>query len=276
MNLIAIDIGNTNITVGLYLDNTEKFIETIAGTDEQGYTKLLTSGWQQVPFVSGAKVEKRDGRIIVSSVNDQWTKMTADICRSQLDEKIKVIGKDIPLPMETGLANPHNIGTDRIVAAAAAFAVVEDAVVVADFGTAFTIDLVDEDGIFTGGIISPGFELSAKALQTGTAKLPKVEIAKPINPVGSNTEDAIKSGLYYGAIGLLETVCRKFAEQIGKWPQVVLTGGAAGAIKDDCDFVDSWVPNLAVRGVVLTYQKYLDDQSQLAEIQPKPKPDKKN
>jgi pantothenate kinase type III len=72
--------------------------------------------------------------------------------------------------------------------------------------------------------------------------------------------------LYYGAIGLLETVCRKFSEQIGKWPQIVLTGGAAAVIKDDCDFVDSWVPNLAVRGVVLTYQKYLDDQSQIAEM----------
>jgi len=266
MNLIAIDIGNTNISVGLYLDNTEKFIETISGTDEKAYAKLLTSTWQQIPFVSGAKVEKRDGTIIVSSVNDQWTKMTADICGRDLDEKIKVIGKDIPLPMETGLANPHNIGTDRIVSAAAAFAVIEDAVVIADFGTAFTIDLVDEEGVFTGGIIAPGFGLSAKALQIGTAKLPKVEIAKPVNPVGSNTADAIKSGLYYGAIGLLETVCRKFSEQIGKWPQVVLTGGAAAVIKDDCDFVDSWVPNLAVRGVVLTYQKYLDDQSQIAEM----------
>ncbi len=261
MNLIAIDIGNTNISVGLYLDDAEKFIETVSGTDERAYAKLLTSAWQQIPFVSGAKVEKRDGTIIVSSVNGQWTKMTADICGRDLDEKIKVIGKDIPLPMETGLANPHNIGTDRIVSAAAAFAVVEDAVVVADFGTAFTIDLVDEDGVFTGGIIAPGFELSAKALQRGTAKLPKARIAKPVNPVGSNTADAIKSGLYYGAIGLLETVCRKFSEQIGKWPQVVLTGGAAAVIKDDCGFVDSWVPNLAVRGVVLTYQKYLDDQS---------------
>ena len=271
MNLIALDIGNTNITVGLYRDNMEKFIETIAGTEENKLSELLASAWEQIPFVERATVKKRNGVIVVSSVNDQWTKMVTEICRQRLDEKIKLIGRDVPIPIETGLANPHKIGTDRIVSAAAAFAVVQDAVIIADFGTAFTIDLVDEDGVFLGGVIAPGFEMAAKALHKGTAKLPKINIAKPVNPIGSSTDEAMNSGLYYGAIGLLETVCRNFAEQIGKWPQVVVTGGAAGLIKEDCDFVDSWVPNLAVRGVVLAYQKYLDDQAHIAELNTKPK-----
>jgi len=266
MNIIAIDIGNMNITVALFLDDAEQFTESVSGNDAGKLKKLLTSAWEQIPFVKSAKVKKRDGVIVVSSVKDTWTELVADICQKELDEKIKVIGRDVPLPIETAVDNNMEVGTDRLVSAAAAFAVVEDAVVVADFGTAVTIDLVDEEGVFLGGCIFPGFELSAEALHNGTAKLPQVEVKKPKSSIGANTCEAINCGLYYSAVGALETVVRHYAEQLGKWPQVIVTGGAARIIKDDCEFVDSWVRDLAVKGVVLAYKKHLEDRTDFAEL----------
>ncbi len=269
MNIMAIDIGNSTITTGLFVKDEEKFIESIPGDADDVRSRLadlLTSAWEQVPFVENAKVKKRNGVIVVSSVKDEWTELVADICKENLGEKIKIIGKDIPLPIDTAVDDSMQVGTDRLVAAAAAFAVVEDAVVVADFGTAVTIDLVDENGVFVGGIIAPGFELSAKALAEGTAKLPEIKIEKPKSSYGANTTEAINCGLYYSAVGLLETVTRRYAEEIGKWPQTILTGGAAKVIKDDCEFVDNWVSNLAVRGVVLAFKKYIEDQTYLTEL----------
>ena len=269
MNIIAIDIGNTNITTALYIDDKEIFTESVPGDKTDKLSKIITSSWEQMPFVKSAKVKKREGVIVVSSVKPAWTELVAGICKKKLDEKIKQIGKDIPLPIEMGVENPSQVGTDRVVSAAAAFAVVEDAVIIADFGTAVTIDLVDEQGVFLGGAICPGFELTARALEEGTAKLGKVKVTRPKNPVGGNTIEAINCGLYFSAIGLLETITRKYAEEIGKWPQIILTGGAAKVIKDDCDFVDSWVPNLAVKGVILAYKKYLEDQADFSELEMK-------
>lgn len=266
MNIIAIDIGNTTITVAFFLNDTAKSIESVSGNSPAKLKKLLTSAWEQVPLVKGAKVQKKNGVIVVSSVKPAWTQLVADICKKEFDEKIKIIGKDVPLPIETAVDDNMEVGTDRLVSAAAAFAVVQDTVVVADLGSAVTIDLVDEEGVFLGGCILPGFELSAKALHNGTAALPEVEVTRPSDPVGANTRQAINCGLYYSAVGALETAVRRYAEQIGKWPQLIVTGGAADVIKDDCEFVDSWVPNLAVKGVVLAYKKYLEDQTQFAEL----------
>jgi len=155
-----------------------------------------------------------------------------------------LIGKNIPLPMKLAVDKPGEVGTDRVISAAAAYAVVEDAVVVADFGTAVTIDLVDEKGIFLGGVICPGLEIGARALKENTSQLPKVKIARPKTPYGKTTTEAINCGLYYSAIATLQEVIRRYAEKIGRWPQTILTGSAAKVIKDDCDFIDSYVPNL--------------------------------
>ena len=269
MNIIAIDIGNTTITVGLFVKDQEKFIESLPGDAEDiesTLTALLTEAWEQIPFAESAKVSKRDGVIVVSSVKPAWTDLTADICRDKLNEKLKIIGKDIPLPIETAVDDSMDVGTDRLVAAAAAFAVVEDAVVVADFGTALTIDLVDENGVFMGGVIYPGFDITARALQEGTARLPKVKVKKPKGSYGANTREAINCGLYYAVVGLLETVTRRYAEELGKWPQTILTGGAAKIIKDDCEFVDNCVSNLTVRGVVIAYKKYIKDQAYMDKL----------
>jgi type III pantothenate kinase len=261
MNLIAIDIGNSNIRVGLFLDGELKSVNSMPGDDRAGLTEVLKAVWEQIPVSKSSKEGKREGVIVVSSVKPEWIEPVRKIAKEKFGEKIMIIGDNIPLPMPMFVDEPLAVGTDRVVAAAAAYAVVEDAVVVADFGTALTIDLVDQNGVFQGGVICPGLAMEAKALKDGTAQLPEVTVNRPTEPYGKNTNDAINCGLYYAAIGTLEEVIRRYAEKIGRWPQTILTGSAAQVIKDDCQFIDNYVPDLVVRGIALAYRKYLDEKS---------------
>jgi len=264
MNIIALDVGNTNITIGLFVDDEEKIIEKVSASDAERIAEVLVTSWERIPILKSSKEKKRDGIIVMSSVNSESTAIVEGICKNKLGEKVKLVGRDFPLPIEMGVDDASAVGTDRVVTAAAAFAVIEDAVVVADMGTAITIDLVDEDGVFLGGVIAPGFSVAAEALKVRTDKLPKLEVnvKVPKNTAGGNTLEAINNGLYYSAAGLLKFVVEKYASDIGRWPYVIVTGGAGGVIKQDCDFVDSWVPNLAVRGVVLAYKKFLDEKTE--------------
>ena len=264
MNIIAIDIGNTNITAGLFIDNTETIMEKVAG-DSDELAPILKTYWQKIPFVKAGndKDKKRDGFIVVASVKPDWTEKVREIAKKELDEKILEIGvgKDVPLPMELGVNEPEKVGVDRVLCAFAAFSVAGDAVIVADFGTAVTIDLVDEKGVFLGGTIMPGFDISADALHRWTAVLPKIDKVKaPEKPFGKNTVEAINNGLYYAAIGALETITRLYSEEIGKWPQTVATGGNMEILRSGCDFVDSFVTDLSVKGIVLAYEKFIGEK----------------
>jgi type III pantothenate kinase len=260
MNLIAIDIGNTNIGIGLFLNDQEQFIKSLPGEATAELTELLKSTWEMIPVAKSSKEGKRDGVIVASSVNPAWTEIIRDIAKQTLDEKVLLVNKDIPYPIELSLNDPESIGTDRVLAASAAYAVVEQAVVVADFGTAVTIDLVDDRGIFCGGVIFPGFEMSANALHNNTAQLPKVTVTKPKWPFGKNTVDAINAGLYYSAISSLQEIVRRYAETLGAWPQTIITGSGAKLIVDDCEFVDNYVPDLVIKGIALAYRKFIESR----------------
>ncbi len=268
MNLIAIDIGNTTIKIAFYLNDEEKLLKTVDGNSsdiESRLADILTECWDQAPLVESAKEPVKECVLVASSVKPEWTELVRQVVQDELRQKLLVIGKDVPLPMETAVDDALVVGTDRLCAAAAAYVVIEGAVVVADFGTAVTVDLVDEDGVFVGGTITPGFDLSLAAMNTGTARLPKVDMQRPQSVYGANTEEAMRAGVYWSAVGLLETLCRKYAEQIGSWPQVILTGGAAKIIKEDCEFVDSWVSDLALRGIIIAYKKYIYENTDIAD-----------
>jgi type III pantothenate kinase len=262
MNIIAIDIGNTNIDIGLFLDGKEEFIKSVPGGSRAKLTNCLKSAWEKIPVIESSKENKHDGVIVVSSVKPAWTNVIKEIAQTSLDEEILVIGKNIPLPMQLWVDEPDMVGTDRVISAAAAYDVVGDAVVVADFGTAVTIDLVDQNGIFLGGVICPGFEISAKALRDYTAQLPNIKITKPKAPYGKNTIDAINCGLYYSIVGALQEIIRRYAEKFGKWPQTIITGSGAKVIAGDCEFIDNYVPNLVVKGIVLAYNKYIEQKTE--------------
>ena len=263
MNILAIDIGNTNIKFGLFLDGAAQPVETVAIDDDASIRSTLHTLWKQVPVSPRSKERLRDAVIVVCSVNLSATENFKGIVKEEIKEKILEIGieKDVPLPIKVGVEYPANVGVDRVLAAAAAYLVVDQTVIVADFGTAITIDAVDEDGTFMGGVIAPGLDISAKAIAANTAQLPEVKVVAPNIILGGNTEEAINNGIYFAAVGLLETTCRKFAEELEQWPQTIVTGASADIIKKDCDFVDNWVPSLVIKGIVLAYMKYIQKKS---------------
>ncbi|MBN2455803.1 MAG: type III pantothenate kinase [Sedimentisphaerales bacterium] len=258
MNLIAIDIGNTSINVGLFLKGQEKFVKSCPGKCESELTECIISAWEQIPVAKRSKEKKRDGVIVASSVKSAWTKLVEKIAEETLGQKLLIIGKEVPYPMDLSIKEPDKVGSDRVLSAAAAYAVTEEAAVVADFGTAVTIDLIDDRGVFCGGVICPGFEISAKTLQQSTAQLPRVTVSRPKLPFGQNTAEAINAGLYYSAVGTLQEMVRRYAEKIGTWPKTIITGAGAEIIKEDCEFVDSYVPNMVIKGIALAYRKYLE------------------
>lgn len=258
MNILAVDIGNTNITIALFVKGTEKVLETFAGGDRDGIAAFVKKCWDSLPIVKSSKDQVKDGIVAVCSVKPDWTKDFAKIVKETLNEKIKIIGQDIDIPMETAFKDSSSVGKDRLLAAMAAYEVAGQAVLVADFGTAVTIDLVDDKGKFLGGVILPGFELSASALNTGTALLPKASVKKPKKPFGQNTNDAIAAGLYYSAVGTLQEMAKQYADYLGQWPQTVVTGSAAELIKQDCDFIDSFVDDLVVKGIAIAYNYHCE------------------
>ena len=263
MNIIAVDIGNTSIRIGLFLNDKKESIQTVSGTAQDELKTALNSAWEKIPKISLSREGRRDGVLVVSSVKPEWTKQVARIVRQELDEDVKLVGKDIPLPISAFVDDPGQVGTDRLIAAAAAYVVVENAAIVIDVGTAVTIDLVDQHGVFQGGVIFPGFALGARALQEHTAQLPEVDVHRPSAPYGKNTADAISCGLYYSLVGALEEIIRRYAETLGTWPQTVITGTGAELIKEDCQFIDSYVPDLVVHGIVLAYKKHLEESTEV-------------
>ncbi|WP_161491615.1 type III pantothenate kinase [Sedimentisphaera salicampi] len=261
MNILAVDIGNSNIKFGLFIDAERQPSLSVSGGDSQAVSDALRQCWDKLPVAKRSTEGRKEGVIVFSSVKPEWTESFRQLCREQIDEKpLEVgLGKDVDLPIKLNTEFPADTGVDRVMAAAAAYVVAQGPVVVADIGTAVTVDAVDGEGNFLGGAIAPGPELCARALSSETAKLPEVQVQQPALPVGANTEQAVNNGVFYMAAGFLEYSVRKFAEELGSWPQTVVTGASAGLFKDECEFVDDFVEDLVLSGIVLSYKKKIAD-----------------
>ena len=257
MDMIAVDIGNSGISMGVFVKDELRQSVHLDAHSPQGLVKMIKSMRQ---MCGEQEFGARTVPVVVSSVNPEAQKKLSEAVNEAVDQQILVIGRDVGLDMKLAVENPESVGTDRLLAAMAAYAVVENAVVIADFGTATTIDCVDHYGIFLGGAILPGLDLAAMSLNEHTVGLPRVQPQVPTGAFGTNTEMAIQYGIYYGAIGALQGIVEKYATQLGQWPQLVLTGGYAQLIKEKCDFADSLVPNLCLDGIFLAYRKWRESR----------------
>jgi len=257
MDLIAVDIGNSNVALGVFVKDELKCTERIDVDKLDNLVDTIKSLRQMCgPQPLGARTVP----VVVCSVNPATEKIVADAVLKALDQNILVIGRDVPLQMKHALENPESVGADRFLTASAAYAVIEDACVVADFGTATTIDCVDHYGIFLGGTIQPGLQLAAQSLHEHTSALPVVKPVVPTDDYGNNTEKAIQHGIYFGGVGALRGIVERYATLLGRWPQVVLTGGFAKLIARHADFADSLVPDLCLDGIFLAYRKFRESQ----------------
>ncbi len=265
MDLIACDIGNTRIKFSVFyqdrLQKTEAFLP-----DE---TPRMIETLRQFRQECGPqKYDARTVPVIASSVNSRHQTLVEEVLNEALDQKLLMIGEDFPLEMKVAVDNIEQLGSDRLVNAYAAYAVIEGAVVVADFGSATTIDCVNNQGIFIGGVILPGLGMAAASLNQYTDKLPLVDIILPEGEqaYGINTTAAIQKGIFYSAVGTLREMVERYATELGMWPQLIVTGGYGNLVAQKCEFVDSLVKDLCADGLYLAYSRFREQLDKELEI----------
>ena len=251
---LAIDIGNTNITIGLFngdkIEGTFRMTTKIPRTsDEYGtffYNMLHSRGLHR---------EQVKAAILASVVPDVNHHLVNGLIKYFNVNPI-IVGPGIKTGIKIAIPNPKEVGADRIVDAVAAYEIYGGPVLVIDYGTATTHDLVLEDATLVGGVTSPGIRIAAHALWQDAAKLPKIEIKKPEQILGKDTISSMQSGLVYGHIGQTEYIIRKIKEEAGiEKMTVVATGGLGKIIYDETDSIDYYDSNLTLKGLNILYNK---------------------
>lgn len=252
--LVGIDIGNTDITFGIFqgkkLCDTFRMRTKINRTsDEYGMFML------DVIKYKGYRREDVDDVIVASVVPAVMHSLTSAIIKYFGLQPI-IVGAGIRTGIKIKTANPKETGADRIVDAVAGYEIYGGPVIVVDFGTATTYDIITPDGEFIGCVISPGLRISANALWQQAAKLPEIEIRKPESILAKETVSSMQAGLVYGYIGQTEYIIRKIIEESGfDKVKVVATGGLGKMISEETDCIDYYDANLTLKGLQLIYEK---------------------
>lgn len=251
--LLAIDIGNTNLVIGGIRDDQLLFKARIA-TD-----RLRTSDQYGVEIKNmieafGYSISEIDDCIISSVVPPVFNSVKTGV--------IKVIGKQ-PMVVGPGLKTglnihmdvPSQVGSDRIVIAVAALAEYSAPLILMDLGTATTIEVVEPDNVYMGGIIFPGVRVSLDALTSRTAQLPGISLDQPKNVIGKNTVDCMRSGMMYGTAAMLDGLIDRIEEELGHSSTLIATGGLAQFITPLCKHQIILEKNLLLKGLNLIYKK---------------------
>jgi type III pantothenate kinase len=243
-SILACDVGNTRIALGRVLEEEVCASRRVPGNDAGAVASAMAELLAECPAPCA---------LAACSANAAHLAVLEQAAGS-LGRKVLLVGRELDLPIATDLPEPGRIGADRLCAAAMAYHRVRQACVVADFGTAITIDCVSQEGAFLGGAILPGLGMGAEALARGTAVLPKVALAKPDWVFGKDTRQAIVGGLVFGARGALRQLTEQYATHLGHWPLLILTGGDAELIGGGNELVHAIVPELVLMGVALAYR----------------------
>lgn len=252
--ILVVDVGNTNINFGVY--DGEKMLVmfkltsvTNRTSDEFGFSI------RDLLRLNNIDSKEIDGAIIASVVPNVMHSLTTAINR-YIGCKPLIVGPGIKTGIRIATENPKEMGADRIVDAVAAYDKYGGPVLIIDFGTATTYDLVTEDGSLVVGITAPGIRISAKALWQDTAKLPEIEIKKPASILTVETVSSMQAGLVYGQIGQTEYIIEKVKEESGlKNLRVIATGGLGSIISDETDKIEIYDKFLTLDGLRMVYEK---------------------
>lgn len=252
--LLVIDVGNTNITLGVFskqelIGTFRLTIKTPRTSDEFGIDICNLLEHRNFTIQDIKEV------IIASVVPDSMYSLNSAIIK-YFGIKPIIVGPGIKTGIRLAMDNPKEVGADRIVDAVGAYEIYGGPVLIVDFGTATTYDLVLEDGTFCAGVIAPGISTSAKALWQDAAKLPKIEIKKPASILGKETISSMQAGIVYGYIGQTEYIIQKMKEESGiKNIKVVATGGLGTIIAGEIQLIDIYDPTLTLKGLQCIFNR---------------------
>lgn len=250
-NLIAIDIGNTETTVGLKIqDEWSSFRLTTRDTDTSD--EILAS-FNSTIQLSDSEKNKIKGSIICSVV-PQLTSNMAEAVGKYLNEEPIILGPGVKTGLQVKIDNPKELGPDRIANAVAGNLLVEEDVIVVDMGTATTFDVVTKNKEYLGGSIAPGIKISLDALTSKTASLKSVELEVPNVTIGKNTYEAIQSGLIIGHASMIDNMIGRIIGELQSEPKIILTGGLGRVVTKVLDVKVQYVENLTLIGLEQIYK----------------------
>ncbi|GAB4460989.1 MAG: type III pantothenate kinase [Anaerolineae bacterium] len=254
MYLFTIDIGNTNITFGVYNTDTDELqhhwrIKTDHGRMADEYGIIILGLMRH----EGLHFEEIRG-VAMASVVPPLTQVFAKMIRRYMKQEPLVVEAGVKTGVKIKYDSPRDVGADRIVDAAAALKLYGGPACIVDFGTATTFDAISANGEYLGGAIAPGVGIGAKALASQTAKLPEVDLVRPPKAVGTNTVHAIQSGLIYGYVGLVEGMVTRFRRELGDDMRVIGTGGLAETIARETDVIEVVNPWLTLEGLRMIWE----------------------
>lgn len=255
---VAVAVGNTRSRLGLVRDHTLHDPAPVDHTDLEAAAKTITA--------TAERAAARD--VVIASVNLPVSTALAEILESQYGLEVHPFGKDMPVPVLTALDDARTVGQDRLLCALGAYSRAKQACVVIDAGTAITVDFVDGEGVFQGGVIAPGLRMMLGALHAHTAALPAIDLIAPDparGPFGKDTTHAMLLGVKNAAVGLVRHTIERFAEAYEAYPQIIATGGDAAFLFDGDEIVEHVVPDLQLVGVVEACRILLTQQDELPE-----------
>jgi type III pantothenate kinase len=242
--VLAIDIGNTNIDLGLFSKSRLVKRRRIP-TKNKKYLLSLKK------IIGGYEIND----VIICSVVPRATKVLKNDLKKLLGKRpqIQIIGKDIVVPIRNLYRQPKQVGSDRLVNAYAGHRLYGSPLIVVDFGTAITFDVISKNKEYLGGIISPGLKISLDALATKTALLPKVKLEKPKELIGRDTRNSMLSGIVYGFAALTDSLVQRLKSKLGINTKVIGTGGDISLISKYCKQIDKIDKDLTLKGLSLIY-----------------------
>lgn len=244
--LLAIDIGNSAIKFGVF--DGENLVSRFAVPSAP-----VPSAGEIFSHISDKISVRAFSAIVVSSVVPKISESVRELGEKFFGGAPFFVDNTLDFGLKIKYEQPENLGVDRLVAAFAAAERYGKPCIICDFGTATTIDAVNSDGEYLGGVIAPGIGTLGEALFLKTAKLPRVEPARPPRVIGDSTVSAIQSGIFFGYIGLTEGILRRMIDELGEKPRVVATGGFSRLIAENCDLIDSTDENLMLEGLRSVY-----------------------
>ena len=251
--LLVIDIGNTNITLGIY--DQDELIGTYRLTTKMQRTSD-EFGFMILSFLNASNTKSEDIKdIIISSVVPKINYSFTNCIKKYLHKEPIMIGPGVKTGISIRIDNPTSLGADRLVDAAGAYYTYGGPCLIIDFGTATTYDVVNDKGEFIGGATAPGIGICTNALSSQAAKLPEIEISKPEKIIAKNTVKSMQAGIVYGYIGQTEYIIKKIKEEYGHDMKVISTGGLGRIIANETDAIDIHDADLTFKGLKIIYEK---------------------
>lgn len=249
INLLAVNVGNTRVTLGTFVKGEFTESVRINLNDTAGLADAVRDAWSKFDDTSRPE-------ICGASVNPLAQEAVEHAIVQAADKPVLWVGREIEVPMKVKTEEPKQTGVDRVLSLAAAYEQIENGCVVVDAGTALTINVCNEKGEFLGGAIAPGARLMLESMHEHTAKLPRVVLARPTGPIGRTTEQAMLVGVVHGIRGMVREVIEQYAEVLGRWPELIATGGDAELLFGDWELTHAVSPDLVLYGIALAYTEH--------------------